>query len=217
MSERARGSSDPKIRLQRDETFKIDGHQDITCYDIGRLAWSMYEKSYFFSMRRGLKCFYSRDINGSGEQMLEITRSENDQRVLRIIFDVSYREGESYIYEAELIKDQRKDYMPSVNHGKRSFLATRAEMYVDWNCEEVDQWRFDLDRLSVRPETLEGWVEAGLDMIVSCRSSRMCMHTVVLSPDDLAKHAVAGISVNEFQKRLVCSRCRKRTVRLSPL
>jgi len=204
-----------KIWLQRDETLKVNDQQEITCNDIGRLAWSIYKKGYFFARRRGLKFDYRRDINGSGEQLLEITREADDQIVFRVIFDVGYRGEESFIYEADLITDQRKDYMPSVNRGKHKFLATRAEMNVEWNGDEVEQWRADVARLSATPETLEGWVEAGQEMMVVCAIGLMCGHSVILTHNDLAAHVAAGLSLEDLQKRLTCTECRHRSARLT--
>ena len=185
--------------------------QEVGCDDIARLALAMHDKSYFFLFRRGLAIRFSRDINGSGTQLLEITR-ENSQEphLIRVFFNTTRNDNDSFLYEADLITDQRKDYEPTINRGKHRFVATSAELQIDWGSEEVQQWRHDVERLSKSPDTLAGWVKADLEMFVMCSAGFLCGRKTILTNSDLAAHVAANVSLEDLKARLKCSKCGKR-------
>lgn len=185
--------------------------QEVECDDIAKLALAMHDKSYFFLFRRGLAIRFHRDINGGGTQALEITR-ENDQEphLIRVFFNTTRGDDDNFLYEADLITDQRKDYEPSINRGKHRFVATSAKLHIDWGSEEVQQWRHDVERLSKSPDSLAGWVEADLEMLVRCSAGFRCGRQTILTNSDLAAHVAAKVSLEDLKARLKCSRCGKR-------
>lgn len=179
--------------------------------DIARLALAMHDNSYFFLFRRGLAIRFSRDFNGSGDQLLEIMR-ENDQKshLIRVFFTPTRRGDDSFLYEADLIKDHGKDYEPTINWGKHRFFTRSAELQIDWGSEEVQGWRYDVERLSKTPDTLAGWVEADLQMLVRCREGYLCGRKTILTNSDLAAYVTANVSLEDLKARLKCSKCGKR-------
>ena len=184
--------------------------------DIARLALAMHDHSHFFSIRRGLSFSFNRDLNGGGMQSLEIKKADktNPQYLIQIYFDVPYANNRELLYEADLIMDRRKDYEPSVNKGKHWFAAESANMFIDWNGDEIRQWRSDVDRLSRTPETLSGWIESDLEMIVSCSSKFPCRRPAILDRNDLKQHVVVGLSLQDLKARFRCSKCGKREARV---
>ena len=200
------------VRIKQGETFTLDNQQVITCDDIARLALAMYDLSYFFHFKRHLALRFHRDINGGGTQQLEVLRKVGEQRLIEVYFDPVIGEG-SYLYEADLITDQRKDYEPSVNRGKRRFAATRADLHIDWSDDQVQQWLADTVRLSETPDTLAGWVEADLQMFVVCSGVASCNTRVVLTQSKLAGYAAEGLTLEDLKSRLICSKCGKRPSR----
>ncbi len=69
----------------------------------------MHGHSYFFSLRRHLNINFSRDLNGSGTQGLFIKKQNVDIDLIKVIFDYTDNKNDDFLYEADLIKDQRKD------------------------------------------------------------------------------------------------------------
>lgn len=88
----------------------MDTHTPYNCNDIARLALAMHGHSYFFSLRRHLNINFSRDLNGSGTQGLFIKKQNVDIDLIKVIFDYTDNKNDDFLYEADLIKDQRKDY-----------------------------------------------------------------------------------------------------------
>lgn len=116
--------------------------------------------------------------------------------------------------------DVGKDYEPSVNKGKHRFVAYSAAMQIDWNSDETLQWRSDINRLSRSPDTLTGWIEADLEMLVRCGNkyspfgySSLC-ESAILTKSDLTRHVAAGLSLEDLKTRLKCSKCGKRGARV---
>lgn len=212
-----------KVRLRQGESMELqdDGHppQKVTCDDIARLALAIHDYSDFFSLRRGLSIRFSRDINGSGQQCLEITNSSgktNPPHLIQVVFDITYKNDGKFLYEADLIKDHGKDYQPTVNAGKHLFVATSVDMQIGWNSDETLQWRSDIDRLSKSPpDTLTGWIEANLEMLVRCGAGYLCRASAILSRSDLTRHVAAGLSLEGLKTRLTCSKCGNRQARIS--
>lgn len=209
------------VRVRQGETVKLGGDgdtpQEITCDDIARLALAMHEHSYFFSLRRGLNIRFSRDLNGSGTQGLYI-KKEDDERgspdLIQVIFQQTYKKDGEFLYEADLIMDRGKDYEPTVNKGKHRFVAQSATMLIDWNSDEVPQWRLDIERLSRSPETLAGWIADDLEMLVRCASGYFCRKPAILTKNDLKRHVSAGLSLEDLKTRLKCSKCGKHNARV---
>lgn len=208
-----------RVRQGESVTLGSDGATplEITCDDIARLALAMHEHSYFFSLRRGLSIRFSRDLNGSGIQGLYI-KKEGDERdhpdLIQVIFQQTYKKDGEFLYEADLIMDRGKDYEPTVNKGKHRFVAQSAAMLIDWNSDEVQQWRLDIQRLSRSPETLAGWIADDLEMLVRCASGYFCRKPAILTKDDLKRHVSAGLSLEDLKTRLKCSKCGKHNARV---
>ncbi|WP_429128638.1 hypothetical protein [Aeromonas media] len=209
------------VRVRQGETIKLsnDGAilQEITCDDIARLALAMHDHSYFFALRRGLRIRFSRDLNGSGIQGLYITKENNETNspnLIQVIFDYTYGENGEFLYEADLIMDQGKDYEPTVNKGKHRFVAKWVELEIDWNSGEIQQWRSDIERLSRSPDTLTGWIEDDLEMLVSC-SGYSCRKPAILTINELKQHVASGLSLEDLKTRLKCSKCGKRGARVT--
>jgi len=208
------------VHVRQGETIKlpIDGPtlQEITCDDIARLALAMHDHSYFFSLRRGLSIRFSRDLNGSGTQGLDIKKSDetNPPHLIQVLFDYTYEKDGEFLYKADLIMDRGKDYEPTVNKGEHRFVAKSATMQIDWNSDETLQWRSDIDRLSRSPETLTGWIEDDLEMLVICGSRFFCREPAILTKNDLKRHVAAGLSLEDLKARLKCSKCGKRGARI---
>ncbi|WP_197029404.1 hypothetical protein [Paracoccus pantotrophus] len=111
--------------------------------------------------------------------------------------------------------DKGKDYEPTVNKGKHRFVAVSAELGIDWNSDEIQQWRSDIERLSRSSDTLTGWIENNLEMIVRCGSGYFCRKPAILTINDLKQHVAAGLSLEDLKNRLKCSKCGKRGARIA--
>jgi hypothetical protein len=210
------------VRVRQGETVTLpnDGAspQMITCDDIARLALAMHDHSYFFSFCRGLSIRFSRDLNGSGTQGLYITRESqktNSSNLIQVIFDYTHQKDGELHYEADLIKDKGKDYEPTVNMGKHWFVAKAAALRIDWNSDETQQWRSDIERLSRSPDTLSGWIEDDLEMLIRCGSRFFCREPRIFTKNDLTQYVAAGLSLEELKARLKCSKCGKRGARIA--
>ncbi|HKX80150.1 MAG TPA: hypothetical protein VJM34_16670 [Novosphingobium sp.] len=209
------------VRVRQGETVKVGGDgdtpQEITCDDIARLALAMHEHSYFFSLRRDLSIRFSRDLNGSGTQGLYI-RKEGDEwdapALIQVVFQQTYKQDGEFLYEADLIMDRGKDYEPTVNKGKHRFEAQSAAMLTEWNSEEVQQWRLDIERLSRSPKNLVDWIADDLEMLVKCASGYFCRKPAILTKNDLKQHVEAGLSLEDLKTRLKCSKCGKHSARV---
>lgn len=140
----------------------MDTHTPYNRNDIARLALTMHGHSYFFSLRRHLNINFSRDLNGSGTQGLFIKKQNVDIDLIKVIFDYTDNKNDDFLYEADLIKDQRKDYEPTVNRGKHRFVAKQIELNIDWNGNEIQQWRADIERLTRSHDNLEDWLKKRL-------------------------------------------------------
>jgi hypothetical protein len=225
MKEHAESMLKRKLIVNRGESIHrrsaVGTHQKATCEDIARLALAMHDKKHFFSLRRSLEMRFSRDINGSGVQALEVLRTgagDDSRYLFRVHFESVHRDSESFLYEADLIRDQGKDYEPTVNCGKHCFGAQGVWLQIDWSSDEVGQWYSDTQRLSTAdPDSLEGWLESDKEMLVKCRAGFICGWEKVLARDDLARHANAGTSLEDLKARLTCSKCGKRNARILAL
>lgn len=130
---------------------------------------------------------------------------------IQVFFEHTDKQDKEFLYEADLIKDQRKDYKPSVFLGKHRFVAQSATMLIDWNSDEVQQWRLDIERLSRSPKTLAEWIADDLEMLVRCSScSVLCRKPAILTKNDLKKHLSAGLNLEGLKTRLRCSKCGNR-------
>ncbi|WP_207803089.1 MULTISPECIES: hypothetical protein [Roseicella] len=213
----------PIIRsVSQGETIKlpVDGPtlQEVTCDDIARLALAMHDHEYFFSLRRGLRFDFSRDLNGSGIQGLYIRRESDGKdtsNLLEIIFDYTLEKDGNFLYEADLIKDHGKDYEPSINCGKTRFVARSSTIQIDWNSDEAQQWRSDIERLSRSPETLTEWIEDDSEMLVRCGSIYFCRKPAIFNINDLRRYDASGISLKVLKDRFKCSKCGKRGARVT--
>ncbi len=210
------------MRVRQGETIKLpnDGPtmQEITCDDIARLALAMHDHSYFFSLCRGLSIRFSRDLNGSGTQGFYITKKSdetNPPHLIQVFFDYTYEKDGEFLYEADLIMDKGKDYEPTVNRGKHRFVANSAAIQIDWNSDETQQWRSDIERLSRSPDTLSGWIEDDLEMLVRCGSGYFCRKPAILTKNDLKRYVAAGLSLEDLKTRLKCTKCGKRGARVT--
>ena len=210
------------VQVRQGETVNL-GHdganpQEISCDDIAKFALAMHDHSYFFALRRGLSIRFSRDLNGSGTQGLYITKENNEAdhlNIIQVIFKQKYNKDGEFLYEADLIMDRGKDYEPTVNKGKHQFVAQSAAIEIDWNSDETQQWRMDIERLSKSPETLSGWIEDDLEMLVRCDSGYFCRKPAILTKNDLKKYIAAGLSLDDLKARLKCSKCGQRRARIT--
>jgi hypothetical protein len=225
MKEHAEAMLAQKLIVNRGESIDwrsaAGSHQQATCEDIARLALAMNDKEHFFSVRRSLEFRFIRDINGSGVQVLEISRkgAGDDSRYLfRVNFDLVHGDSESFLYEADLIRDQGKDYEPTVNLGKHRFAAQSVWLQIEWSSDEVAQWYSDIQRLSTAdPDSLEEWLESDREMLVRCRARFLCGWEKVFARDDLARHAEAGMSLEDLRSRWTCSKCGERNAKILAL
>lgn len=188
----------------------MDTHTPYNCNDIARLALTMHGHSYFFSLRRHLNINFSRDLNGSGTQGLFIKKQNVDIDLIKVIFDYTDNKNDDFLYEADLIKDQRKDYEPTVNRGKHRFVAKQIELNIDWNGNEIQQWRADIERLTRSHDNLEGWLKNGSEMLVCCASGFFCRLPTILTLNDLKQYVAMGVTLEDLKTRLKCSKCGKR-------
>jgi hypothetical protein len=185
------------------------------CNDIAKFALAMHAHSYFFSVRRHLNINFSRDLNGSGIQGLFIKKQSDEMDLIQVIFDCAYSKDVDFLYEADLITDQRKDYEPTVNRGKHRFVAKRAELKIDWNSDEIHQWRSDIERLTRSHATLEDWIKNDSEMLVRCGSGFFCRKPAILTLKDLKRYVEMGITLEDLKTRLKCSKCGKRTANVT--
>lgn len=183
--------------------------------DIATLALAMHAHSYFFSLRRHLYINFSRDLNGSGIQGLFIKKQNDEMDLIQVIFQCSYSKKGDFLYEADLITDQRKDYEPTVNKGKHRFVAQRADLKIDWNSDEILQWRSDIERLTRPHDTLGDWLTNDSEMLVHCCSGYLCRKPAILTSNDLKRYAAMGITLEDLKIRLKCSKCGKRVANVT--
>lgn len=182
---------------------------------IARLALAMYDHSAFFSIHRNLNIRFSSDFNGSGTQYLFIKNEDDEasfEGLIKVFFDPTY--NEDFLYEADLFTDQSRDYLPTLNRGKRRFAAELAVLNIEWNSDEIQQWRSDVERLRITSDTLSYWTENNLDMRVSC-ASPSCRPSSRLALSKLREHLSTGMTLEALKARLTCTRCGKRGARVS--
>lgn len=98
--------------------------------------------------------------------------------------------------------------------GKHRFVASLAAIQIDWNSDETRQWRSDIKRLSNLPDTLPGWIENELEMLIICGSWGCRRKPAILTKDDLKRHVAAGLCLEDLKTRLKCSKCGKRGARV---
>lgn len=190
----------------------------LTCDDVARMALRMYDHSYFFSLRRDLTMNFSRDLNGSGTQGLDIRRKERARDLegfVSVTFHEAYKDDHTVLYEADLIKDKGKDYEPTINVGKRPFAAQSAVISIKWDGEDMAQWRSDLLRLSQSPKSLNEWLSLDLEMLVRC-GARCWRTSAVFSKTDIQRHIDGGTNLDQLKARLKCKECGKRNAVLLP-
>ena len=113
-------------------------------------------------------------------------------------------------FSCHLIKDQRKDYEPTVNRGKHRFVAKQIELNIDWNGNEIQQWRADIERLTRSHDNLEDWLKNGSEMLVCCASGFFCRLPTILTLNDLKQYVAMGVTLEDLKTRLKCSKCGKR-------
>lgn len=190
-----------------------DTNKEVSHRDIAKLALAMHEHSYFFTLRRGLRMNFSRDLNGGGTQGLFIHKesdSSNAQGLIEVFFDATSDKNTQYLYEADLITDQRKDYEPSVNRGKHRFISKRARLLVDWNSDEIQQWRSDIVRLKKSPDTLSDWIDNELEMLIRCGHPYFCRIPAIFTKSDLQRYAEKGYTLEDLRTKFKCYKCGKR-------
>lgn len=212
------------VRVLQGETIRLADPgrvpQDINCDDIAKLALNIYDHSYFFSLYRGLAVRFCRDLNGSGAQGLYITR-ENDKAdstyLIEVFFSQTYNQDCNFLYEADLIMDRGKDYEPTVNKGKHRFAAQSAAIHMEWNGDETEQWRRDIERLSRSPDTLNNWIVDGSEMLVRCAVGYFCRKPVILTVGELEQYISMGLSLEDLRRRLTCVKCGRRGASVSVL
>ena len=122
-----------------------------------------------------------------------------------------------WIYEANLIMDGRKDYEPSVNHGKRKFCASSARINVfnpaellDWINNCYMPWQEQLYRCALPHGTLAEWVSSRTDMLVKCSNLECCSPFMVLPEKKLSEYLSSGLDLGALRSKLTCSFCRRR-------
>jgi len=182
---------------------------------IARLALAMHSHSAFFSIHRNLYIKFSSDFNGSGRQCLYIKNEDDEasfEALIKVFFDPTY--NEDFLYEADLFKDQDRDYLPTLNRGKHRFAAEVALLNIEWHSDEIQQWRSDVERLRITSDTLSYWTENNLDMRVSC-TSLSCRPPSRLALDKLKQYVSAGMTLGDLKARFTCTRCGKREARIS--
>lgn len=212
-------------RLNQSVFLKGDtGSLEISCRDFASTAWNIYQNSTFFQHKHDIGTWYRDDTNGGGDQLLEIFRNGSHTRE-NVFFIVSFSvtDGDDWVYEADLKMDGRKDYHPTVNHGKRKFGGNSIKIYasdsnelLSWINENYLSWVDELSRISRPHSTLSEWVDSGLDMGVRC-SDFYCNNNLKVIPNsDLMEYLKFGLTMVQLMERLACSTCRKRHPRVSP-
>jgi len=182
---------------------------------IAKLALAMNDYSHFFSIRRHLNINFIRDLNGSGIQGLFIKRQSDEENLIQVIFDYTYNESETFLYEADLFMDQRKDYEPTLNKGKHKFILKKAEIKIDWEDDEMNLWRSDIKRLTRPHVTLEDWLANDSEMLVRCDSFLFCRKPVIFTSNDLRRYIAMGLTLDDLKKRLKCMKCGKHIASIS--
>lgn len=194
-----------------------DTNKDVSHREIAKLALAMHDRSYFFQLRRGLRMNFSRDLNGSGVQGLFIHRESdawNAEGLIEVYFDYTSDKNTQFLYEAELITDQRKDYEPSINRGMHRFISKRAKLRIEWDGDEIQQWRSDIERLNMSPKTLNDWIDNELEMSVRCSHPYFCREPAIFTKSDLQRYAEKGYTLDDLRTKFKCSKCGKRGARI---
>lgn len=211
------------VFLRRGEVLNLshdDGRiqREISCDDIAEFALAMRVRSYFFALRRNIKMRFTSDLDGSGRQGLFISREADknfDNYIIKVFFRESLNDSD-FLYKADLFRDKGKDSGPVINKGIHPFVVESAHLRIDWGGDELQQWRSDIDRLSMLPDTLTGWIESDLEMFVRCGRT-LCFNTSILTTNDLKRHAAAGLELEELKAQLRCSKCDHRSAKALPL
>lgn len=208
----------PLIRVRQGESIKLQGgghnSREVKCDDIAKMALAIHHHSYFFSNHRDLSINFCRDINGSGDQLLEIERNRNkgeSQLIISVVFTHPPKNKDHVLYRAELIKDRvgGREFAP--DRGECDFGAKVAVLQIDWNSSDILQLRRDIERLSNPPETLTAWINADLTMFVTCVE---CGWSVVRTRSDLTRYAAARLTLKDLKSKLKCSKCGRRQARV---
>lgn len=203
-----------KIVVKQGSSIKIGGDSDnmieVTCNEIAKLAIAIRENICFFYTRRGIDAKFNIDINGSGTQSIEIIRISDNKCLIGVVCSTT-SEKSNILYRGILLKDQDRDYKPSVSYGVRNFGADFSYIEIDWNSKEILQLRSDAERLSkCNPRNIYEWIDQDLDMIVKCR----CYYRSIIKNIDLKRYADSNLSLQDLKYRLKCSKCGRRDAEL---
>lgn len=186
--------------------------------DIAKLAVAMREHGYFFALRRGIDVNFCADLNGSGTQGIFIRKKSfnaYEPSFIEVIFEPTHKSDDSFLYEEDLTTDQRKDYEPSINRGKHRFVARRAKLNLDWNSNEIHQWRLDIERLTKPHNTLNDWLKNDSEIMIihRCGGYRF-REPVILSQRDIKQYVASGLTLEDLKNRLKCSICGERNAKI---
>lgn len=210
---------------------------ELTCRSIAETAWNIQKHGIYFSYHHGIKTEFTSDLNGGGIQRLRILdkpkfpgesfferMSAEDAAGTDIFYHSTSKDDDDYVYENDLFMDGAKDYHPTRNLGKHRFTGKSVHLRMTdptellaWVNDSYLPWTESLLRLSHPHSTLEEWVHSAFDMGVRCADFYCNKQIKIISVKMLEQYLLDGQSLENLKNRLVCSSCRKRSPRISPL
>lgn len=186
---------------------------EIDVRELAHLSVIFDDHSSFFKMKHGITTYYSADTNGSGNQNRHFEISgQSDDMIIRFEANFMPTSSDTYVYIADAWKDRRKDYEPTRRIPDRKFDVTTINLkFRDY--DSLTSWVRDvypvLDRHATalrKCDVLSNWVDAGLDMRVSC-DYLFCGHSQMILNEDLLSYLRKGEDLSSLRKKLVCGKC----------
>ncbi|MFG6535198.1 hypothetical protein ACGYK5_15305 [Sulfitobacter sp. 1A16787] len=194
--------------------FQGQDSYNVEARELAHMSVVFCENRSFFKENHGIFARHCKDANGSGNQSRQFeVLDESGGLVLSCYMTFMPSKEKVYVYEADLFKDQRKDYLPGKCHGKHRFDINSLQLtyygkgtMCDWVSEAYPIVRDHAELLGPVREDLISWTEAGLSMKVIC-GNFSCRHISIIPVCNLLSYRRHGEVLASLRKRLTCGRC----------
>lgn len=203
-----------KVDVLKSPIFQSKDYLNIDARELAQMSVVFYENSSFFKENHGIVVQYRSDTNGSGNQSRKFeVLDESGGLIFKCDMNFMPTRESEFVYEADLFTDQRKDYDPVVNRGRRRFDVENLKltfygkrMMCDWISEAYPTVKEHAELLGPVRADLISWTEAGLDMKVTC-ANYSCRHVSIIPNNNLLSYRRDGEVLASLRKKLTCCKC----------
>lgn len=203
-----------KNDLLKSPIFQSKNYLNVGARELAQMSMVFKENYLFFKKYHGIVVQYSSDTNGSGNQSCKFeVLDESGGLIFKCNMNFMPTEKCEFIYEADLFTDQRKDYDPVINRGRRRFDVENLELtfygkrtMCDWVAEAYPIVKEHAELLGPVRADLISWTEVGLDMTVTC-PNYPCRHISIIPNSNLMSYRSDGEVLASLRKKLTCWKC----------